>query len=838
MWGLDPKRPHTSQDKPTPGGWPILAAALLPAALATLFFYPVIFQGRTFYAFDILSGFLPWIDPSSSSRVHNPLISDPINLFYPYYHYFQASLGEGVFPLWRTSIYGGMPFLPLGHPLQFLCYAFLQVCAAHDLLLWIHLAGSGVAMFLFLREIGLRVLPSLIGSVAWMFNGYVMVWFEFENVLMMAATFPLTLFFVERWIKRSSSKIFVGLVCAISLSICVNYAHLLIYQAVFVGCYCLYRYLSTGVFSRSWKSRLKSVSGLALSVLLSTLISANFLTVHFSIWEGSQRPGFSFQDLFEKLGRLPASYLTTLLFPDLFGSPLYPLCITPGMKAYANYNELCIYFGIPSLFFFLACFMNLRREYVRFFLVAALCSVAMAMGSVLYYPLATFLPGLNLSTPTRVLYVFGFSAAVLSAIGADILLRTGEGRKGRVVALMSGPLVLGGCLAFLLQTGHGMDWLIQASGWREAETLRPLLEDHVRFFSPVLLKPLLLLAVSFYLVVAALYTRAQKARNLFFVFLLLLLSYDLISFGLLYNTATPPATAYRETGAIRFLKNDQSQFRIATYGRFLHNGFSPFGIQDVGGYYSFYPERYGDYLHLAQYGPEKPPPPVYSRWTDLRSFGSPLLDLLNIKYVLTPSGYEIPSEKLRLVYRGEVNVFLNQACFPRAFLVPGYAHAGDRKGAFEALGRATAEDFTRGVILESPPCEEYKDLRDSRNRGIGEVEVLTQGPNRIEFAVSAAERGFLVVGDAFHPAWQAQVDGRHAPLLRANYIMRAVEVPAGKHRVTMVFRPKMILAGAIITGMSWTVLSGVLLWFVGAVLLKRSQSKRRAGDRLHSSRSA
>jgi uncharacterized membrane protein YfhO len=46
-----------------------------------------------------------------------------------------------------------------------------------------------------------------------------------------------------------------------------------------------------------------------------------------------------------------------------------------------------------------------------------------------------------------------------------------------------------------------------------------------------------------------------------------------------------------------------------------------------------------------------------------------------------------------------------------------------------------------------------------------------------------------VLNDVWHPWWFARVDGREAPIARANVIFRAVRVPAGHHRVTFEFQP-------------------------------------------------
>ena len=58
----------------------------------------------------------------------------------------------------------------------------------------------------------------------------------------------------------------------------------------------------------------------------------------------------------------------------------------------------------------------------------------------------------------------------------------------------------------------------------------------------------------------------------------------------------------------------------------------------------------------------------------------------------------------------------------------------------------------------------------------------------------SAEGGWVILNDVWHPWWAAELGGQAVPLLRANVIFRAVEVPGGRHTVVMTFRP---LGGAV-----------------------------------------
>jgi hypothetical protein len=254
----------------------------------------------------------------------------------------------------------------------------------------------------------------------------------------------------------------------------------------------------------------------------------------------------------------------------------------------------------------------------------------------------------------------------------------------------------------------------------------------------------------------------------------------------------------------------------------------PFDIQDVGGYSSFYSKRYGDYLHLTQRGLDVSPPKQHSRWVFFRYFGSPLLDLLNVKYLLTPATERIQSSKLELVYDDEIRIYRNRDCFPRIFFVSEYVHQEDAKEAYATVGRFSAEDFRKTVVVEDLPPSIYLS-RDGTQEPATQAKIIPVAyqPNRIELVVSAPTSGFLVMSDSYHPRWEAKIDGRETSVLRANYVMRAVPVPAGDHRVTLLFRPDMLILGVVITALGWAALLGV-----GGILVFKTLKNRGRRNRL------
>jgi hypothetical protein len=76
------------------------------------------------------------------------------------------------------------------------------------------------------------------------------------------------------------------------------------------------------------------------------------------------------------------------------------------------------------------------------------------------------------------------------------------------------------------------------------------------------------------------------------------------------------------------------------------------------------------------------------------------------------------------------------------------------------------------------------------------LELISSEPDRLVIHVSASGSGWVVLSDVWYPGWQAMVDGRSAPIARANYLFRAVPVPAGEHEVIFEYRPALGRAGS------------------------------------------
>lgn len=155
-----------------------------------------------------------------------------------------------------------------------------------------------------------------------------------------------------------------------------------------------------------------------------------------------------------------------------------------------------------------------------------------------------------------------------------------------------------------------------------------------------------------------------------------------------------------------------------------------------------------------------------------------------------------------------IEIYRNPRVLPRAFMVHDYRLLPE---ASERLQVLTSPDFPsdREVILERKPLPRPRPL--NRRTETDFVRFETYQPERVEIATQSPAAGLLFLSDAYFPGWLASVDGRPAPILRADHAFRAVALEPGSHRVTFQYLPVSFQMGLYMTLASWLFTCGVLV---------------------------
>lgn len=168
----------------------------------------------------------------------------------------------------------------------------------------------------------------------------------------------------------------------------------------------------------------------------------------------------------------------------------------------------------------------------------------------------------------------------------------------------------------------------------------------------------------------------------------------------------------------------------------------------------------------------------------------------------------------------EARVYENLKAMPRAWLVPNVVRT-DPETALKAIKTSKlpdGQDFdsARTALVEEPVP------MPSQAAGVhGSATVVAVKATEMEVHTSSEVPNFLVTSDAYYPGWRATIDGQETKLYRADYALRGVVVPAGRHVVKFAYWPRRFFVGAAVSLLS--------LVFLGAVAITSFSGKLKGG---------
>lgn len=169
-------------------------------------------------------------------------------------------------------------------------------------------------------------------------------------------------------------------------------------------------------------------------------------------------------------------------------------------------------------------------------------------------------------------------------------------------------------------------------------------------------------------------------------------------------------------------------------------------------------------------------------------------------------GREKGSRWKRVAEFDKLSVFENTRTLPRAWLVTGELVATEEEElSIIRTGKAAAGEIWKP--LETALVESATGIRyEKGDNSARKAEVTRNEPNRVEVRTESAAPAMLVLSANYYPGWRATVDGQRVEVVRVNYNLRGVAVPAGKHLVTFVYRSRSARNGLIISLLTLVVL--------------------------------
>lgn len=233
--------------------------------------------------------------------------------------------------------------------------------------------------------------------------------------------------------------------------------------------------------------------------------------------------------------------------------------------------------------------------------------------------------------------------------------------------------------------------------------------------------------------------------------------------------------------------------------------------KSVGGYHAAKLRRYQEMIerHIR--------PEMQAAYREIATAGGKMdsvdaskfrvLNMLNTKYLILPTGQQ-----------GQTAPILNPYAYGNAWFVGKVQYVDNANQEIDALNSILP---TETAVVDARFKDVLKGATESYKDSLSAIELKSYEPNRLVYETNNAKDGVAVFSEIYYPdGWHVTIDGQPAELARANYILRTMYVPAGKHTIEMRFDPKSL---HVTESIAYGALALLLIGIIALLLIYRKR---------------
>lgn len=827
---------------------PDLVAIVLFALLSFVYFFPADIEGRMLFQHDTAAG---------------------VGIGQEAKEYYEQT-GERT--RWTNSVFGGMPTYQISpsydsnKPLQWVQKVYQLFLPSYVCLTFILMLG----FYILLRAFGLSVWLSTLGGILWAFSSYFFILISAGHIwkFITLAYIPPTLAGI---VLAYRGRLLAGGVVAalfVALQIASNHVQMS-YYFLFVILFIVGAY-----FEKAWREKTLPQFFRASAVLVAAAligVAANLSNLYHTYtysketMRGKSELVQTGEAAKQTSGGLDRDYITqwsygvgetwTLLVPNFKGGASVPLSQSETAMEKANpmysslYNSLTQYFGDQPMtagpvyvgafvlfLFLLGCFIV--KGPLKWALIGAtLFSIALSWGKN-FMPLTDFfidyVPMYNkFRAVSSILVIAEFTIPLLAVFALKKILEEPQVLRDKVALGASSVLTLG--VSFLLWMAPGSfsagfipaqeaQMLQQAvdGGMIPAGELNGILanlgEMRAALVQADALRSFLIIAIG--LLLLMLYATGKLRQSLTVGGIAVLCLVDLWSVNKRYlndgqfvpksvQTTTFNKTPTDET----ILKDPALDYRVLNLASNTFNeSNTSYWHKSVGGYHPAKLRRYQEMIerHIA--------PEMQAAYSAIARAGGEMdsvdaskfrvLNMLNTRYFILPAGQQ-----------GQTVPILNPYAYGNAWFVDRVQYVDNANEEIDALHTA---DPAGTAVVDARFKEVLKGLTESHRDSLSTIRLTSYEPNRLVYETRNSGDAVAVFSEIYYPdGWQVTVDGQPVTLGRADYILRALYLPAGEHTVEMRFDPQSL---HVTEGIAYTALALMVVGIMAVIWRQRKKT--------------
>ncbi|MBK7870317.1 MAG: YfhO family protein [Saprospiraceae bacterium] len=441
--------------------------------------------------------------------------------------------------------------------------------------------------------------------------------------------------------------------------------------------------------------------------------------------------------------------------------------------------------------------------------IGTLLTFMLSMGDNLAWfnkPIFDYLPLYNkFRTPNSILSVTAFLVPMLGLLAVNEIFKKDADKKTILRAVYISGGILGAIALFFMLFGPSFFDFTSASDQQYVQNYKisadALPSDRKALMRSDAFRSLVLVLLSAGLVWAFLQKWVQK--NIVIIGIGILVLFDMWTAGRRYFndnnfvTKTNAEAAFTPRAVDELIKKDADpNFRVLDLSEStFQSSFTSYFHKSIGGYHAAKLQRYQDIIDRQ-----------------ISKNNERVLNMLNTKYYIV-NGQD-----------GQPEMQINMGALGNAWFVNSTRMVDTPNQEIDALSDF---DPANEAIVHKEFSQYLVDLKLQRDSA-ATITLTTYEPNHLTYQSNASSEQLAVFSEIWYgpnKGWQAYVDGNPVEHIRVNYILRAMRVPAGQHKIEFIFAPKTYERGKLLS----TIFSSfVLLGLLGVVGFYGYQSYQKA----------
>lgn len=753
---------------------------------------------------------------------------------------FEEKTGEK--SLWTNSMFGGMPTYLIHVTYQNLTqYVHKAFCTSHTTPHMIAFMYF-VCFFLAMLVLDIPILLSMLGALLYGFSSYFFIIIEAGHITKAIALGYMPLI-IAGAVAAYKNKVLIGSVVFslfLALQILINHLQITYYTMLILLVYIIFQiYTSIKDKPNFVQSFVKPSVALLVGVLLA--VGSNFGSLYMTYDYGKDTMRGKSElthNADDKTSGLDISYATAwsygidetinLFVPNFKGgssmgalsenSAVYKVLTQnnvpqarqhiQSMPVYwgdQSFTSGPVYVGAVAIFLFVFALLYVQGMYKWWLLSVTLLSIFLAWGHN-FMPLTKlflyYFPGYNkFRTVSMILIIAQFAIPFLGVLSLQKLFTDTDIKAFALKKLKLALYITGGfLLVLLLISGSIYDFAHPSDAQRLPEWLLSALQaDRKSLLYADIWRSLFFVAVAGGVIL--LWMLGKVKQHVAIILIALFATIDLWTVDKRYlnnddftSKRSQNQTFAKSEADISILQDTDPNYRVMnlTVSPFNDASTSYFH-KSIGGYHGAKLKRYQELIDFH-----------------LSTMNMQVYNMLNTKYFIVQ---DKQTGKLIPQYNSEA---MGNAWFVESVQIVENADA--------EIAALESTDIRRAAIVDTRFASQLSDTTFTKDSA-AYIRLSSYAPNALEYTYSSAYNAAAVFSEIFYDkGWNAYIDGTPAPHFRANYVLRAMELPAGEHTISFKFEPRMYAVSNTISLISSLIALAVFVFVFVFECIKRKES--------------